>query len=87
MTIINGLLGPFLGMDEVKVNFGEQKQHVLSRINTWKDRLRKKINRDRLQDEGLSDLADVAVGLIEENPDARLTVQDALSRVKKIGVI
>jgi len=83
MTIINGLLGPFLGMDEVKVNFGEQKQHVLSRINTWKDRLRKKINRDRLQDEGLSDLAEAAIGLIEENPDARLAVQDALRLIWK----
>ena len=83
MTIINGLLGPYLEMDEVKVNFGEQQQHVLSRINTWKDRLRKKINRDRLQDEGLSDLADAAIGLIEENPDTRLTVQDALRLIWK----
>jgi serine/threonine protein kinase len=83
MTIINGLLGPFLGENEVTVNFGEQRQHVLSRINTWKDRLRKKINRDRLQDEGLSDLADAAIGLIEENPDARLSVQDALRLIWK----
>jgi serine/threonine protein kinase len=83
MTIINGLLGPFLGENEVTVNFGEQQQHVLSRINTWKDRLRKKINRDRLQDEGLSDLADAAVGLIKENPDTRLTVQDALRLIWK----
>jgi serine/threonine protein kinase len=83
MTIINGLLAPFLGENEVTVNFGEKQQHVLSRINTWKDRIRKKINRDRLRDEGLSDLADAAIGLIEENPDARLTVQDALRLIWK----
>ena len=83
MTIINGLLGPFLGENEVTANFREPPRDVLNRIKTWKDRLRKKINRDRLQDEGLSDLADAAIGLIEENPDARLTVQDALSLIWK----
>lgn len=83
MTIINGLLGPFLGENEVTANFREPPQDVLNRINTWKDRLRKKINRDRLQDEGLSDLADAAIGLIEENPDTRLTVQDALRLIWK----
>jgi len=84
MTIINGLLAPFLGEDELKPQGFDKKQQVLNCIQAWKDRLgNKKLNRERLRDGGLSDLADAACGLIEENPDTRLTVQDALLRIQK----
>lgn len=82
MTIINGLLGPFLGMDEVKVNFGEQKQHVLNRIQTWKDRLRNEDNRNKLRHEGLLDLAEAAIGLIEGDPQQRWTIERAAEFLK-----
>ena len=77
MTIINGLLGPFLALDEVKVEFGEQQRHVLNRIQTWKDRLRKEDNRNRLRHEGLLDLAEAVIGLIEEDPQQRWTIERA----------
>lgn len=75
MTIINGLLGPYLEMDEVKVNFGEQQHHVLNRIKVWKDRLRDKSVTEDLRKEGLLDLAEAVIGLIEEDPQQRLTVE------------
>jgi len=34
-----------------------------------------------------ADLADVVSRLIDENPQTRLTVEDTLSKVKKIGAI
>lgn len=77
MTIIDGLLGPFLGMEEVKVQFGEQQQHVLNRIKIWKDRLRNEKISETLRKQGLSDLAEAVIGLIEEDPQQRWTVEKA----------
>jgi serine/threonine protein kinase len=77
MTIINGLLGPYLEMDEVKVTFGEQQHHVLNRIKTWKDRLRNNKVMEDLRKEGLLDLADAVIGLIEEDPQQRWTIERA----------
>ncbi|MEN6321587.1 MAG: protein kinase [Syntrophaceae bacterium] len=77
MTIINGLLGPFLGMAEVKVEFGEQQQHVLNRIETWKKRLRDEKISESLRKQGLSDLTEAVIGLIEEDPQQRWTIEQA----------
>jgi serine/threonine protein kinase len=82
MTIINGLLGPFLGMAEVKVEFGEQQQHVLNRVATWKKRLRDDVAKDKLKKEGLLDLAEAVIGLIEEDPQQRWTIERAAELLK-----
>ncbi|MCX6676309.1 MAG: protein kinase [Methanothrix sp.] len=82
MTIINGLLGPFLGEAEVAVTFGEQQQHVLNRIDTWKDRLRDEDNRNKLRHGGLLDLAEAVIGLIEEDPQQRWTIERAVEFLK-----
>lgn len=77
MTIINGLLGPYMEMDEVKVVFGEQQRHVLNRIKTWKERLGDEKAMENLRKEGLLDLAEAVIGLIEEDPQQRWTVERA----------
>jgi serine/threonine protein kinase len=82
MTIINGLLGPYMEMDEVKVNFGEQQQHVLNRIRTWKDRLRSESVIEDLRKGGLLDLSEAVIGLIEEDPRQRWTVAQAAEFLK-----
>lgn len=78
MTIINGLLGPFLEEDEVKVEFGEQGQHVVNRITTWKQRLRSDTAKETLKRGGLLDLAEAVIGLIEEDPEQRWTIERAV---------
>jgi serine/threonine protein kinase len=94
MTIINGLLAPFLNMAELKAKPREPKAKVLNRIQTWKKTFRDKTVEQKLRQNGLLDLAEAAVGLIEENPQTRLTVEEALRRVtqnaeivKKNGMI
>jgi hypothetical protein len=77
MTIINGLLGPFLKMDEVKDQFGEQQQHVLNRIKIWKERLNNEKVIEDLRKKGLSDLSEAVIGLIEEKPQQRWTIEQA----------
>jgi serine/threonine protein kinase len=77
MTIINGLLGPFLGKEEVKVEFGEQQHHVLNRVETWKKRLRDEKISETLRKQGLSDLTEAVIGLIEEEPQQRWTIERA----------
>lgn len=77
MTIIDGLLGPFLGMEAVKAQHGEGQQLVLDRIKEWKKRLSdKKISED-LRKQGLAELAEAVIGLIEEDPQKRWTVERA----------
>jgi serine/threonine protein kinase len=82
MTIINGLLAPFLEMDEVKVNFGEQQPQVLGRIQTWKDRLRSKDVTNDLRRKGLLDIVEAVCGLIEEDPQQRWTIERAAELLK-----
>ena len=81
MTIINGLLGPFMGMNEVVVNFGEGQPQVLNRIQTWRDRFTAKEAEFRIN--GLGDLAKAAIGLIAEAPQQRWTVEEALEFLSK----
>lgn len=88
MTIIDGLLSPFLGsgFEVVKLDlyYGrERKPDITNRTKIWKDRLRGDAARTILKQEGLLDLAEAALGLIEDNPSRRLTVQDALLRIQK----
>lgn len=94
MTIINGLLAPFLNKSELKAKPREPKAKVLKRIQTWKKTFRDKTVEQKLRQNGLLDLAEAAVGLIEENPEFRLTVEEALRQVtqnaeivKKNGMI
>jgi len=83
MTIINGLLAPFLGENELPGKFGEEKLDVLGRIVYWKNRLRnKELNRDKLQDGGLSDLAEAAIGLIDEDAKERWTIRQAKEHIR-----
>ena len=94
LTIINGLLVPFLNLEEVakkvKVNPndrfpfpGEQQKEVLERINFWKKNLLKnETTREVLRQKALLALAEGACHLIDENPKIRWTVGQALEFLK-----
>lgn len=87
LTIINGLLAPFLKEAVAEPGLLEQKQHVLERIKYWENLFLKKVNFvNSLQKNGLLNLANVALGLTAANPAERLKVEEAAFRLKTGGI-
>jgi len=90
MTLINGLLVPFLNLEKkaelvamklAPSGLGELKETVVDRIQYWKQNLRQETAKQGKK--MLLDLAEAACGLIDEYCRTRLTVEDALRLVKK----
>jgi len=84
MTIFNALLSPYCGWKEfvVKSSDPEPKDIIVKRGNHFNKLVRDEANRKKLISAGLLILADAASGLIEDNPEIRLTCGQALEFLK-----
>jgi serine/threonine protein kinase len=84
MTIFESLLAHYCHWRdfEVKSKFAETKEIVLKRIKHWQGLSRQATIRKKLASNGLLILTDAAAGLIEANPEHRLTIDQALEFIK-----
>lgn len=84
MTIIDVLLVPRYHWQPPRLNTGpiEGIVHIKKRTQHWQEKIRQTGDRERMTQDGLLIIADAAAGLIEGNPDTRLTVEEALNFVK-----
>ena len=84
MTIIEVLLAPRYHWQSPNLKTGQVEgvQQIKQRIHYWQKKIRSSRDRNRMTRDGLLIIADAAAGLIEENPEIRLTVEDAMNFVK-----
>jgi len=84
MTIFEALLAPYCNWKELKIKSAvlEGPKLIGKRIKHWQELARNEANRKKLSRAGLLIVADAALGLIEEDPEIRLTVGQALEFIK-----